>query len=94
MERLYALGEIEINFLHKWRNLCKFGHNGTMEEERWGSLVVRAQRYIRSFPPPEGNETLVVLCSSHFVKIICEDIFIKTYNCTIVKCILLRKILY
>lgn len=88
MDGLYDLGAIKINLLHKWHNLCKFGHNGTMDEERWGSLAARARRYIRNFLPPEGNENLVILCSSYFAKIICDDIFIKTCNCAIVKCIL------
>jgi hypothetical protein len=74
MERLYALGAVKINLLHKWRNLCKFGHNGTMEEERWGSLAARTYRYIRNFLSPDGNENLVKLCSSNFIKIICDNI--------------------
>jgi hypothetical protein len=93
MEIQYAVGAVKMNLLHKWRNLCKFGHNRTIEGERWGSLAARARRYVRNFLPLEGNENLVIQCSSLFVKSICNDLFIKICNCAIVKHILLRKIL-
>jgi hypothetical protein len=41
-----------------------------MEEEKWRSLAARPCRYIRNFLLPEGNENLVILCPSHFVKLV------------------------
>jgi hypothetical protein len=41
-----------------------------VEEEKWRLLAARACRYIRNVLLPEGSEILVILCSSHFVKLV------------------------